>query len=79
MENDRIKILWGVSIQCDHIIEARRLEIVIIDKEDKNFFVVVPIPRSCCPSKLDPRNSINDPPFSKISRIEARVEFRDVR
>ena len=31
------------------------------------------------PSKLDPRNSIIDPPFSKTSRIEARVEFRDAR
>lgn len=26
-----------------------------------------------------PRNSILDPQFSKTSRIEARVEFRDVR
>ena len=30
-------------------------------------------------SKLDTRNSILDPRFSKTSRIEARVEFRDVR
>ena len=30
-------------------------------------------------AKLDTRNSILDPRFSKTSRIEARVKFRDIR
>ena len=40
MENERIKISWDVCIQCDHVFEARRSDIVIINKEDKNCFTV---------------------------------------
>ena len=32
MENDSWKILWGVTIQTDHVTEARRPDMVIIDK-----------------------------------------------
>ena len=32
MENDSCKILWDVTIQTDHVIEARRPDMVIIDK-----------------------------------------------
>ena len=32
MENDSWKILWDVTIQTDHVIEARRPDMVIIDK-----------------------------------------------
>ena len=32
MENDSWKILWDFSIQTDHVIEARRPGLVIIDK-----------------------------------------------
>ena len=28
-ENERCKILWDMTIQCDHIIEARRPDIVV--------------------------------------------------
>ena len=40
VENDRIKILWDVSIQCDHVIKDRRPDIIIINKEDENCFIV---------------------------------------
>ena len=32
VKNDSWKILWGVTIKTDHIIEARRPDMVIIDK-----------------------------------------------
>ena len=32
MENDSWKILWDFTIQTDHVIEARRPNMVIIDK-----------------------------------------------
>ena len=32
VENDSWKILWDFTIQTDHVIEARRPDIVIIDK-----------------------------------------------
>ena len=40
MEDNVIKLLWDVSIQCDHVIEARRPDIVIINKLDRTCFIV---------------------------------------
>ena len=34
-ENDEVKLLWDVNIQCDHVIEARRPEIVVENKQEK--------------------------------------------
>ena len=34
-ENERCKILWDFSIQTDHMIEARRPDVIVIDKETK--------------------------------------------
>ena len=31
MENDSWKILWDVTTQTDHVIEGKRLDMVIID------------------------------------------------
>ena len=33
LENKDYKILWDFSIQIDHIIEARRPDLVAVDKE----------------------------------------------
>ena len=33
LENDNYKILWDFSIQTDHVIEARRPDLVVVDKE----------------------------------------------
>ena len=30
-----MKILWDINIQCDNIIEARRPNIVLVDKNDR--------------------------------------------
>ena len=41
-----IKVLWDVNIQCDHIIEARTPDIVIMNEKDENCFIVnIAIPR----------------------------------
>ena len=32
IENDRCKILWDFTVQTDHIIQARRPDMIIIDK-----------------------------------------------
>ena len=31
-ENKHFKIIWDFTIQCDHMIEARRPDIVVVDK-----------------------------------------------
>ena len=33
-ENDRCKILWDMTIQCDHIIEARRPENDVVKEQN---------------------------------------------
>ena len=33
LENEDYKILWDFSVQTDHVIEARRPDLVVVDKE----------------------------------------------
>lgn len=40
VENDKFKILWDFTIQTDHIITARRPDIVVIDKQRKKCQIV---------------------------------------
>ena len=35
VENGKVKLLWDMNIQCDNMIEARRLDIVVIDKKER--------------------------------------------
>ena len=35
IENGNFKLLWDFTIQCDRVIEARRTDIVLIDKRSK--------------------------------------------
>ena len=34
-ENGEVKLLWDVNIQCDHVIEAKRPYIVILNKQER--------------------------------------------
>ena len=34
LENEDYKILWDLSIQTDHVIEARRPDLVVVDKKE---------------------------------------------
>ena len=36
VENENFKILWDFTIQSNHIIEARRPDIVVVDKVKKD-------------------------------------------
>ena len=40
VENDKFKILWDFTIQTDHIISARRPDIVVIDKQEKKCQII---------------------------------------
>ena len=39
-ENEKFKILWDFTVQTDHIVEARRPDMMIIDKEKKLCLIV---------------------------------------
>ena len=45
-ENKNLKIPWDFTIQCDHIVEARRPDTVVVDKVKKETMIIdVAIPR----------------------------------
>ena len=41
LENDTNKLLWDFDIQTDHLISARRPDIIIIIKKKREFFKIV--------------------------------------
>ena len=44
IENKKCKILWDFTVQTDHIIQARRPDMIVIDKETNKAQVSHPIP-----------------------------------
>ena len=45
VENEEIKVLWDINIQCDNLIEARRPHLVVIDKkEQKEIIIDISVP-----------------------------------
>ena len=42
-ENDTFKLLWDFDIQTDHLISARRPDLIIINKQKKKICKIVPV------------------------------------
>ena len=40
LENKDYKILWDFSIQTDHVIEARRRDLVVVDKKERSCKII---------------------------------------
>lgn len=40
IENDRVKLLWDFNVYTDHLIHARRPDIVVVDKDTKECLVI---------------------------------------
>ena len=40
VENEKCKILWDMTIQCDHVIEARRPDNLLVQKENNKAIIV---------------------------------------
>jgi len=48
VENDDIKLIWDINIQCDNIIEARRPDLILVDKKGKSCVIVdIAVPGDC--------------------------------
>ena len=39
-ENDEVKLLWDVNSQCDHVNEARRPDIVVVNKQERKCTII---------------------------------------
>ena len=45
MENEEVKVLWDINVQCDNVIEAKRPDIILIDKnEQKGTIIDIAVP-----------------------------------
>ena len=45
VENEDVKVLWDINIQCDNLIEARQPDLIVIDKkEQKGIIIDIAIP-----------------------------------
>ena len=43
VQNEEVKVLWDISVKCDNVVEARRPDIILIDKkEQKGIIIAVP-------------------------------------
>ena len=40
LENENYKILWDFSIQTDHVIEASRPDLVVVDKKERSCKII---------------------------------------
>ena len=40
VENEEIKVLWEINIQCDNLIEARQSDLIIIDKKVQTGIII---------------------------------------
>ena len=44
-EDEEIKVLWDINIQCDNRIEARRPDLIVINKkEQKGIIIAIAVP-----------------------------------
>ena len=40
VENDDVKLLWDMNIQCDNVIEARRPDLVLVEKKEHTGIII---------------------------------------
>ena len=48
MDDDGVKLIWDINIQCNNIIEARRPDLILVDKKANSCIIIdVAIPGDC--------------------------------
>jgi len=40
VENVDVKVIWDINIQCDNITEARRPDLILMDKKGKSCIII---------------------------------------
>ena len=40
VENEEVKVLWDINVQCDNVIEARRPDIIVIHKKERKGIII---------------------------------------
>ena len=48
VEDGDVKLIWDINIQCDNVIEAKRTDLIFVDKKAKSCVIIdVAIPGDC--------------------------------
>ena len=48
VEDDGVKLIWDINIQCDNVMEARRPNLILVDKKVKSCVIIdVAVPDDC--------------------------------
>ena len=48
MEDDDVKLIWDMNIQCGNVMEVRRSDLILVDKKAKSCVIIdVAIPGDC--------------------------------
>ena len=48
VEDDGVKLIWDINIQCDNVMEARRPDLILVDKKAKSCVIIdVAVPGDC--------------------------------
>ena len=40
VEDDDVKLIWDINIQCNNVIEARRPDLILVDKKAKSCVII---------------------------------------
>ena len=40
VENEEVKLLWDINVQCDNVIEARKPDIILTDKKERKYIII---------------------------------------
>ena len=63
VEEHGVKLIWDINIQCDNVIEARRPDLILVDKKAKSCVIIdVAIPGDC---------KINEKEIEKIEKYQS--------
>ena len=45
VENEEVKVLWDINVECDNVIEARRPDIIVFNKKERKAIIIdIPVP-----------------------------------
>ena len=48
VEDDDVKLIWNINIQCDNVMEARRPDLILVEKKAKSCVIIdVAVPGDC--------------------------------
>ena len=48
MKMNYVKLIWDINIQCDNVMEARRPDLILVDKKAKSCVIIdVAVPGDC--------------------------------